>query len=965
MQGACRVLHLSHSQWLLLADEGVMLRSFGRRSTSEQEARAWAAHCPAADPCGDAASGTADTSHPNSADDSADAVVAQQPPVPPTAFPPATDAAVDVAPMPPMLRFVTFCVATLAVTCVAAGAGLAHAAAVLLGSASEHGRVTAASASGAPATSLALQGLAFGADHPHAMGVIATIGAVLLSSFVDTGAMLQRVAHAFRQVANLVRQRAGLCVMVIFIWSMVVYSHAASADDLTHFDAMVRSYSHNLDFSRHLHLATQVSAFWSDIEYMPPLHPHDTLVLLAGGVTGCSPDSVVVFDTGAKRPVIRDPSAFDTNTRKPCPFRVRGVAGTAQPDFMGDATVHLPTSDEPGGVAHRTEPILLRDAVCMPECPHDVIAVGPLLWEGMSAVLGRRDEQSWMRLASGGYVALHNQGILFVNRCSAPCPAPTDAVHTLNDLPPASAKSTIPTGSRAFYACSGPKGNKSGFAAWWSYITAGTCDEFDKEHGTQGHLLLNSTFAPLHAKVVAGEYWAGLLTPPCGQFNPRRILFPDQRFPVLRTIFDHALGVNGLEDIFQRSVSAVNVLIERVCLLAGAMTDLRRPWIIENPPARSHKTGPFQRFFRQVLELHGSFWDVLCVRSLRAHAKALFAHLPMCHFGMPEQKYLTFMYPPYMRSAMQCADSIRCQHTSHASIAGGFDDNGRPLGAETGIHPGGLSQMLSRALAHPDVPCLLDEAILTASTPSGAAASEPTPRGLPADRSAAPPEARSRGKRMKPSSITSVLLHDRFHRPSPLLRRLHYTCADVPESWTQVLDVDACDACLRAKATHLHHDGTLPECKAPGEILAFDLWKTQEGCLFGGEQMLFGVIALYSSWSEMCKLKSKTDVPEAIAMVLRVAASFGINILRMHTDNEVIFHTTAARDSTIEKYKARGVLITTGCEYASRQNSKIERLWRTCSGDARASLLNQPNLGAGYFMSAVIDANQKRLLLHF
>ena len=187
----------------------------------------------------------------------------------------------------------------------------------------------------------------------------------------------------------------------------------------------------------------------------------------------------------------------------------------------------------------------------------------------------------------------------------------------------------------------------------------------------------------------------------------------------------------------------------------------------------------------------------------------------------------------------------------------------------------------------------------------------------------------------------------------------------MPHSWTQILDIDACDACLRAKAAHLHHDGTLPECSTPGEILAFDLWTTQVGCLFGGERIIFGVIDLYSSWSEICKLKSKTDVPEAIAMVLRVATSLGVDVRRMHTDNEVIFHTDEARDATVTKLKAQGVLITTGCEYASRQNSKIERLWRTLAGDGRASLLGQPNLGPEYFVSAVVDANQKRLVMPY
>ena len=103
---------------------------------------------------------------------------------------------------------------------------------------------------------------------------------------------------------------------------------------------------------------------------------------------------------------------------------------------------------------------------------------------------------------------------------------------------------------------------------------------------------------------------------------------------------------------------------------------------------------------------YASFFTLPCVQELAEYTGAKFVHLPMCWFGMPEQKYLTFKYPPYMHDAMQCLSGITCFHTSHESIAGAFDAAGNPMSADTGIHPGGLSELLVRACLSPGEPCL-------------------------------------------------------------------------------------------------------------------------------------------------------------------------------------------------------------------------------------------------------------------
>ena len=423
------------------------------------------------------------------------------------------------------------------------------------------------------------------------------------------------------------------------------------------------------------------------------------------------------------------------------------------------------------------------------------------------------------------------------------------------------------------------------------------------------------------------------------------------------------MGVTGLSDRFQRSVDAVNVLAVRVCLVARKMFDLGRPWIIENPPTRSDSTGAFRRFFRLQLAGHASFFTLPCVQELIEYTGAMFAHVPMCFFGMPEQKYLTFMYPPYMHAAIQCMESVRCIHSKHSSVAGGFDADGSPwVPTPAFIRVGVRSCLFAHASSRRYLACLGRCSLRRCShrrTPV-------THSGMPADRIGVPADAVTRGKQGKQSNMTSRGAHERFHRPSETLRNLHYCTRDIPVSWTKMLDVEqSCDACLRAKAAHQHHSGSLPETTAPGEICSFDLWKTQTASVLGGERDVFGVIDMFSDFSDVTRIKSKTDVPDCIAQFIAFAASVGVVIRRMHTDNEAIFHTTQARDATKARFRAQGVLITTGSEYASRQNSKIERLWRTLAGDGRASLLAAPELDDSYYVFAVIDANAKRNVLPF
>ena len=102
-----------------------------------------------------------------------------------------------------------------------------------------------------------------------------------------------------------------------------------------------------------------------------------------------------------------------------------------------------------------------------------------------------------------------------------------------------------------------------------------------------------------------------------------------------------------------------------------------------------------------------------------------------------------------------------------------------------------------------------------------------------------------------------------MYKPCEVLRGLPNVCDDVPTEWGELRDLDeTCPDCLAGKHTHFGSNSHLPECTAPGEIIAFDLLILRTPNLFTGGTIVFGAIDLYSDWDFVIKIKHKTDVPE-------------------------------------------------------------------------------------------------------
>ena len=89
----------------------------------------------------------------------------------------------------------------------------------------------------------------------------------------------------------------------------------------------------------------------------------------------------------------------------------------------------------------------------------------------------------------------------------------------------------------------------------------------------------------------------------------------------------------------------------------------------------------------------------------------------------------------------------------------------------------------------------------------------------------------------------------------------------------------------------------------------------------GGYKYVFGAVDHHSTFGFLIALKYKSEAPEALRDIVRRCRAAGIVIKRFHTDNENVLHSEDFHAATVSPENPQGVLITTGCEYHSRQKT--------------------------------------------
>ena len=690
---------------------------------------------------------------------------------------------------------------------------------------------------------------------------------------------------------------------------------------------------------------------------------------------------LTIWDTGSKRHLVTDP-AMIVNER-PCPFRIRGVVSDArEPDKFGDVWWSLPMED--GSI----ERVLLSEAVCIKEAPHNVISPGRLENEGICQWNGTYRDGRKILLQNRGFVVMP-----FCERSRKRHNLSADQQVTLTvEASDAPANQAIPEAKGMIYWFSGIKTGMTGMSGLWKNLTGNVCTMRDSRLGDEHNLLSDRVANVDLAAIRSGKVNRGGFSPPCDTHSVSR----HRKHPTLRPLRSDTQveGLTNLTLVERALVNASNLYTERCCEAMTLLDEHGGLFWFENPVRRNDASGPWKRFNSGRFPNHGSVWQRKCVIDVARRTRARVVHVPMCWFAhedseicsMP-QKYLSFMYSYRMEPAFAFLHRCRCVHSSHAEQAVGFTGGtaGASLGRIFMEYPEELDRVLARGLAYPDR-CASDAAWANGVPPAPVEAALPTievqkeppteplaaapdqvpeARGLPGDRASNNSGAViATGHKVNMRKLTSRQVHETFsHKPISVLRMLPSCNSDIPAWFADLQELPSpCPDCLAGNATHLGSHSHLPEVTEAGEIIAMDLHFTRTADIFTGGNIQFCAIDLYSDWDFLIKIKYKTEVPECTREVIRVCRSHNVNVKRLHVDGENIFHSDEAHDALKAELNGIGCLLTTGSDYDHRQNSKIERHFRRLGENARPGFL-QSGLGDEYYPCALVDASAKHKVL--
>ena len=211
------------------------------------------------------------------------------------------------------------------------------------------------------------------------------------------------------------------------------------------------------------------------------------------------------------------------------------------------------------------------------------------------------------------------------------------------------------------------------------------------------------------------------------------------------------------------------------------------------------------------------------------------------------------------------------------------------------------------------------------------------------------------------TNVSWKTLHATFaNRPWRLLRTLPMVLRDAPAAWSKVLakdPQDACDDCLRARASNVSSDNHMPEVVAPGELVSVDIYETGVGHIHGGHKYVVGFHDFYSGLTRVYLLKRKSDAPVAYKMYYAWCSSHRVYVKRFNTDNAGELSGEPVRAWARDlRHPCR---VTTSSPRSSRQNGAIERQWRIIGDDMRANMAHAQRLPDTYWWYALRDGVMK------
>ena len=183
--------------------------------------------------------------------------------------------------------------------------------------------------------------------------------------------------------------------------------------------------------------------------------------------------------------------------------------------------------------------------------------------------------------------------------------------------------------------------------------------------------------------------------------------------------------------------------------------------------------------------------------------------------------------------------------------------------------------------------------------------------------------------------VSPRILHCRAnHRYHEQVSAWH-KCSNAPEQW-KAKDC-ACDDCLMSTADKVHSADHAPKVDGPGDLVSWDVFSLGVKHVHGGQIKVLGIHDNFSGFNWVRLLRSETADELIIAWreFLNFAKMHKVTVRRSHTDN--------AKPHIGDKMTAfmrdeAKIHMTTIVPNEPRQNSVMERQWRSMASDARKSM---------------------------
>ena len=295
------------------------------------------------------------------------------------------------------------------------------------------------------------------------VAVVMFLSACYINSAIS--GQMWRLRNCLRFIRVEAARHGMVIVAFIFIGFMLMRADAISDSEVVQFQKFVASHQDQPVVMNYFRVASQLSANWTNTIILPD---YDRIDILLNAEPGDDKCEWSVFDTGAFRHVVNDPSCVVKGSIRPCNINVRGVFGGAgkAPKYMCDAIDVVKTQTG-------TAELLMQDAIMIETCPHPLVAGGRLAWGGFTATIAPRNRQSTLTSPGGDVIHLANRGILFIPRVSV---AEGQIVAVMT---PAHSNTSLFLGFSGITVA-----GRKNIAHWWKKLGGSRSDQFDA--GNQG-----------------------------------------------------------------------------------------------------------------------------------------------------------------------------------------------------------------------------------------------------------------------------------------------------------------------------------------------------------------------------------------------------------------------------------------------------------------------------------------------